>query len=153
MKIAVVYSSITGNTNEVANIIHQFFKNEIDNVQLYQIDQFPISQINHFDAIVIGTYTWGDGEIPQEMKTIYQAFEDQESKKIVTGVFGTGDRFYPHFCGAVNDFRDMLYVHSNLAATLKIELSPQLQDIERCQRLVKSVMKRIHEASRSKVLI
>lgn len=153
MKIAVIYSSITGNTDEVAKIIHQYFKNEIDHVRIYQIDQFPISQIHQYDAIVIGTYTWGDGEIPQEMMTIYQAFENQESKNIVTGVFGTGDRFYPHFCGAVNEFRDMLYVHSNLAATLKIELTPQLQDIERCQMFVESVMRRIHEASRVKVLV
>ena len=54
-------------------------------------------QLTEYDAVIIGTYTWGDGDIPTEMLPLYRAFENQEVSKIVTGIVGTGDRFYPNF--------------------------------------------------------
>ncbi|MDE3839090.1 flavodoxin [Bacillus methanolicus] len=143
MNIAIVYTSITGNTKELVSILHQFFLKYPLNIALYSIDQFPIGQLNQFHAIIVATYTWGNGDIPQEMKELYRAFENQDVKNVITGVVGTGDRFYPKFCGAVDVFRDMLYVHTNLAATLKVELMPQSQDIERCIKFVDCIVKRL----------
>jgi flavodoxin I len=143
-KVAIVYASITGNTKELAEELYKRFLAQPVEVVLYKIEEFPLSQVSHFDAMVIGTYTWGDGDIPREMKGLYQAFESFGKKKIVTAIFGTGDSFYPRYCGAVDLFRDMLYVHTNLAATLKVELTPQVQDVVRCQRLVVSILNRVN---------
>ena len=85
----------------------------------------------------------GDGEIPTEMIPLYQAFENQNVKHILTGVVGTGDRFYPHFCGAVDEFRDMLYVQTNLTVTLKVELSLQQSDMSRCTKFVELILQRM----------
>ncbi len=145
MRIAIVYTSVTGNTQELAEQLYQLFSSESIWVQLYQTEEFPISNLNQFDAILIGTYTWGDGEIPREMWPLYDTFETVTDKELVTAVFGTGDSFYPNYCGAVNLFRDMLYVHTNLAATLKVELLPQEEDNRRCQKFVESIVKRIHQ--------
>lgn len=109
---------------------------------VYDAEEFPAGELAEFDLAVVATYTWGSGDIPKEMKRIYQAFENLEVKHLITGAAGTGDRFYPYFCGAVDEFRDMLYVHTNLAATLKIELTPQDQDHERCCRFVQALLKR-----------
>ncbi|PLR98407.1 flavodoxin domain-containing protein [Bacillus sp. T33-2] len=143
MIIALVYTSVTGNTKELADILHQIFRGEKAEAPVFNVEQFPIPHLTCFDAVIICTYTWGNGNIPHEMAPLYQAFEEQDVKNIVTGVAGTGDHFYPEFCGAVDDFRDMLYVHTNLAATLKIELLPQAADIERCRKFVAAVMKRL----------
>ncbi|MBT2696490.1 flavodoxin domain-containing protein [Bacillus sp. ISL-40] len=136
MKIAIVYSSKTGNTEELAERICQLFLKKNVMVSLFRIEQFRVRDLSQFAAIVIGTYTWGNGEIPQEMMEIYRAFETQDVKKVRTGVIGTGDSGYPKFCGAVDEFKDMLYVHTNLIATLKIEVSLQMKDIDRCSRFV-----------------
>lgn len=136
MKIAIVYSSKTGNTEELAQrIFHLFLKKNVM-VSLFRIEQFRVRDLSQFEAVVIGTYTWGNGEIPQEMMELYRAFEIQDVKKVLTGVIGTGDSGYPKFCGAVDEFKDMLYVHTNLIATLKIEVSLQMKDIDRCSRFV-----------------
>jgi flavodoxin I len=136
MKIAIVYSSKTGNTEELAQrIFHIFLKKNVM-VSLFRIEQFRVRDLSQFEAVVIGTYTWGNGEIPQEMMELYRAFETQDVKKVLTGVIGTGDSGYPKFCGAVDEFKDMLYVHTNLIATLKIEVSLQMKDIDRCSRFV-----------------
>jgi len=116
---------------------------------LYEAGQFPLFKLKQFDAVVIATYTWGNGEIPASMLPIYEAFELLNAKSIITGVAGTGDSFYPNFCGAVGLFRDMLYVKSNLAATLKVELAPQKSDLPRCRLFAKSIFNRLEEQSRS----
>ncbi|SMQ79794.1 flavodoxin I [Bacillus sp. OV166] len=136
MKIAIVYSSKTGNTEELAQLIFHLFLKKNVMVSLFRIEQFRVRDLSQFEAVVIGTYTWGNGEIPQEMMELYRAFETQDVKKVLTGVIGTGDSGYPKFCGAVDEFKDMLYVHTNLSATLKIEVSLQMKDIDRCSRFV-----------------
>ncbi|PGY08078.1 flavodoxin domain-containing protein [Bacillus sp. AFS031507] len=136
MKIAIVYSSKTGNTEELAQLIFHLFLKKNVMVSLFRIEQFRVRDLSQFEAVVIGTYTWGNGEIPQEMMELYRAFETQDVKKVLTGVIGTGDSGYPKFCGAVDEFKDMLYVHTNLIATLKIEVNLQMKDIDRCSRFV-----------------
>ncbi|MCM3668621.1 flavodoxin domain-containing protein [Mesobacillus maritimus] len=142
MKCVIVYTSVTGNTKELAENLYQSFLSKEVDIQIYRIEQFSTTYLNEYDAIVIGTYTWGNGQVPQEMRRLYRAFEMFEKKDKITAVFGTGDSFYPHYCGAVDQFRDMLYVHSNLAATLKVELFPQQQDEKRCQKFVQSIFER-----------
>jgi len=104
--------------------------------ELYRIEEFPLTELSSCDAVLIGTYTWGSGEIPEEMHGLYQAIELLDRKELQTAVFGTGDSFFSEFCGAVDRFRDMLYVKTQLVATLKVELMPQPSDRIRCEKLV-----------------
>lgn len=136
MTMAIVYSSKTGNTEEVVHLISQLVLKEKIDVTVFRVEEFPITNLPNYEAVVIGTYTWGNGEIPQEMIELYHAFETMDGKKILTGVVGTGDSGYPKFCGAVDEFKDMLYVHTNLMVTLKLELSLQRNDMVKCQRFV-----------------
>lgn len=136
MTMAIVYSSKTGNTEEVVHLIWQLFLEEKIDVTLFRVEEFPITDLTNYEAVVIGTYTWGNGEIPYEMMKLYRAFETQDVKTVLTGVIGTGDSGYPKFCGAVDEFKDMLYVHTNLMVTLKLELSIQRNDRVKCQRFV-----------------
>lgn len=141
MNVAIIYTSITGNTEAVAEELFRIFQTKSVEVSMDRIEEFQFSKLSQYDAIVIGTYTWGNGEIPKEMYKLYQAIEILEKKELITAVFGTGDSFYPQYCGAVDQFRDMLYVHTRLAATLKVELTPQNKDVYRCQMFVESMIK------------
>jgi flavodoxin I len=143
MKLAIVYSSKTGNTEEVVHLIQQLFLMNQLEVTLFRVEEFPIDDLPNYHAVVIGTYTWGNGDIPQEMLELYSAFETQDVKRVLTGVIGTGDSGYPIFCGAVDKFKDMLYVQTNLIVTLKIEVSLQMKDIDRCGRFVDIFLDRL----------
>ncbi|MDN7245330.1 flavodoxin domain-containing protein [Planococcus shenhongbingii] len=146
-RIAVVYASVTGNTKAVAEILQEICAAKELEVELWPVNSFPLSGLSRYDAVFVGTYTWGSGEIPKEMRGLFGEFESLERKGIVTAVFGTGDSFFAEFCGAVDRFRDMLYVHTDLAATLKIELAPQNTDIARCEKLIASVINRLSRFS------
>lgn len=142
LSVAIVYASVSGNTKELADLIYRIFLSKSVEIAIYRIEEFSLSDLRNYDVVAIGTYTWGNGDIPKEMRQLYQAFESIGRKDMTTAVFGTGDSFYPMFCGAVDHFRDMLYVQTNLAATLKVELRPQEQDLQRCGRFVEVLLLR-----------
>ncbi|MFP7296303.1 flavodoxin domain-containing protein [Neobacillus niacini] len=142
ISVAIVYASVSGNTKVLAEELYQIFLGKSVNLSIYRVDEFSLSDLSYYQAVVIGTYTWGNGEIPREMRKLYQAIESINRKDLTTAVFGTGDSCYPMFCGAVDQFRDMLYVHTNLAATLKVELLLQVKDIERCKKFVEILLLR-----------
>ncbi|WP_017473724.1 flavodoxin domain-containing protein [Amphibacillus jilinensis] len=142
MKALVVYSSVTGNTSALAEVIYHDMIKHIDHVDFLTIDELDYQQLATYDVLAIGTYTWGNGELPPEMDDLYYEIEQQSVDHLITGIFGTGDSFYPYFCGAVDHFRDMLFVHTELAVTLKVELVPQTEDLSKvstfCNRLVRT---------------
>ncbi|CEG21353.1 Flavodoxin [Planococcus massiliensis] len=141
-KIAVVYASVTGNTKAVAEMIGEVFQAKELELELWPAKDFVLTELSRFDIVLVGTYTWGNGEVPKELYSLFDALENQERKNLVTAVFGTGDSFFAEFCGAVNRFRDMLFVHTTLAATLKIELQPQKIDKIRCEKFIESALKK-----------
>lgn len=142
-EIAIIYSSITGNTAELAGMLVECMKEQGMNVRVFSPEEFCRVKVDAFDAVLVGTYTWGSGEIPHEMRDVYRHFEAAGSKHVVTAVFGTGDSFFAEFCGAVDRFRDMLYVQTDLAAVLKVELMPQEKDLERCEKFAAAVAGRL----------
>lgn len=144
MEIAIVFTSITGNTEQLSTNIFEYVKQRCESVCLFPIESFPLDQLAEFNGIMIGTYTWGEGIIPTEMEEIYSTIKTVGTKKLTTAVFGTGDRFYSNYCGAVDQFRDRLAIHTNLAVTLKVELAPQEKDAVRCERFVELFLQRIN---------
>ncbi|AQQ54552.1 flavodoxin domain-containing protein [Planococcus lenghuensis] len=141
-RIAIVYTSVTGNTEELSRIIGSCFSDEV-NVSLFRIAEFPLSWLCSYDAVMVGTYTWGNGNVPTEMHSLYSALETAARKELITAAFGTGDSFYPDYCGAVDRFRDMLHVRTDLAVTLKVELMPQERDWDRCRKLAELILARL----------
>ncbi len=142
-KAAVIYASVTGNTYMLAQMVYDHLLEAKLVADMFPINQLTTVDLQKYDMILIGTYTWGSGEIPRDMMPLYKEFEKGELTRSVTGVFGTGDKCYPYYCGAVSQFRDMLHVHSDLAVTLKIELMPQQKDKENCKRFVEKVLQRV----------
>ncbi|MBU5595637.1 flavodoxin domain-containing protein [Amphibacillus sp. MSJ-3] len=144
MKAAIIYTSVTGNTAVLAEEIYIEMNHHIDDIDFLTIDQVDFDALPDYDIIAIGTYTWGSGELPVEMDELFWEIEERDLQHVITGVFGTGDRFYPYFCGAVDQFRDMLYVQSQLAVTLKVELLPQGEDLKKvpifCERLLSKLV-------------
>ncbi|MBT2571084.1 flavodoxin family protein [Planococcus sp. ISL-110] len=138
-KLTIVYASVTGNTEQLAEMLQEAALSQGLETNLYRVEEFPLSELPSCEVVLIGTYTWGSGEIPEEMRRLYQAIEGLDNKELRTAAFGTGDSFFAEFCGAVDHFRDMLYVKTQLLATLKVELMPQPSDRRRCEKLVELI--------------
>lgn len=130
-RIAVVYTSVSGHTEQLALQMARALE-LYGRVETHEVCSMPVALLQEVDILAIGTYTWDSGELPKQMEEVYEDIEQLGRKELITIAFGTGDRFYPNFCGAVDLLRDMLYVRTTLAAVLKVELAPQPKDRERC---------------------
>ncbi|RRN72281.1 flavodoxin [Peribacillus simplex] len=129
-KVAIVYHSAGGNTKALAEAIGSL----LPGAGLYQLHEFDLDTLPDYDALIVGTYTWGNGELPAKSAALYKELEQLPIAHLKTGVFGTGETNYNHFCGAVDHFRDMLFAKSQLAVTLKIEQMYQESDLPRLQK-------------------
>lgn len=151
MRIAIVYSSVTGNTKELAEIVQSKFHERSVDAELFTVKEFPLENLSAYDGLVLGTFTWSNGWsngcTPRVMKRMYRYIEDVNRKPLATAVFGTGDRFFPDFCAAVDEFRDMLYVKTSLAVTMKVELRPQSEDIAKCGRFADRLIEKVKDQS------
>lgn len=140
MNIAIVYHSAGGNTKSLAEAIHSY----LPDAKLYRVSEFEIDSVNKIDCLLVGTYTWGDGDLPAKMSKFYNEIEQEDLSHLTTGVFGTGETNYKWYCEGVNIFRNMLYAKSKLVATIKIEQAYQESDLERIEKfcgIIKSNIK------------
>ncbi|TVP84821.1 MAG: flavodoxin [Alkalicoccus sp.] len=142
--IAVVYLSRTGNTEKLARCLTEEIRRTELSVELFRLEEFDQEKIDDLDGLAAGTFTWGSGDIPESFLPLLDKISEKE-RDLVTGVFGTGDSFYPHFCGAVTQLQKTFFRNTDLAASLKVELAPQRQDRERCRKFAEVFKHRVRK--------
>ncbi|QPC47623.1 flavodoxin domain-containing protein [Mangrovibacillus cuniculi] len=143
IRALIIYHSISGNTEMLAGWIQQEFEKIEVLVDYYTLTDLPNVDLSVYDIISLGTYTWGNGDIPREWDTFWPLLHDSHLPGTVFGVFGTGDTFYPNFCGAVTRICAQLESVVLVACALKVELQPQEQDRERCAKFTEVLVNRV----------
>lgn len=149
-KVFIVYASQTGNTEIITDIVEAKLK-ELSHevvVKSFDFDEIHIDTLEDYDAILVGTYTWDDGELPYEAEDFYIDMESMEMNNYIVGVYGSADSFYDTYGGAI----DLFWNHAkSLGAMmaedpLKIDLEPNKEDEARigafCQSLSDAIKKK-----------
>lgn len=101
-KVIVLYTSLTGNTEEMAEAIAQGAKESGFEVVCKEAYDAKPAELLEYDAIVMGAYTWGDGELPDEFLDFYEDMDGLDLSGKQAAAFGSGDTSYPVYCGAVD---------------------------------------------------
>lgn len=119
----IVYASLSGNTQEVAELISaELTKAGIEVVEYRIGGDEPSPDPVDFDAMWIGSYTWGKGATPHEVKDFVA---DLGYKPDPVYVFGTGDTQFGGdelFCAAAVKLAKF---YNSPVEPLKIEQSPR----------------------------
>ncbi|HZG13753.1 MAG TPA: flavodoxin [Candidatus Bathyarchaeia archaeon] len=133
--LIMIYASMTGNTGEIAEAIAEGVREAgLDLVEKEVMDA-SASELKQYDGILLGAYTWGDGELPDEFLDFYEDMDqlDLSGKKVA--VFGSCDSAYEHVGAAV----DLLIAKATergaevVLEGLKIELAPSAAEKEACK--------------------
>jgi len=137
-KMIMVYASMTGNTEEMANAIAEGIQESGNDLEINDIFDNPsASELEKYDGILLGSYTWGEGDLPDEFLDFYEEMDqiDLTGKKAV--VFGSGDTVYEDFAGAVDILIAKLQERGAEVVLngLKVDTSPSPEDLERCKQL------------------
>ena len=103
MSIAVIYGSTTGMTAEAAASIASALGAECLNVA-----EVSAGQLSGFDALVLGSSTWGAGDLQDDWAANIGVLEGANLAGKKVAVFGTGDSlgFADTFCDALARLRD-----------------------------------------------
>lgn len=148
-KIIMVYCSMTGNTEEMANAIAERIREtgkEVDVKDIMEISSASV--LEQYEAIILGSYTWGDGALPDEFLDIYDEMDeiDLTGKKAV--VFGSGDTSYDHFCAAVDILTEKLEERGAevMMEGLKIEMSPTDEELEKCREFGRKFVEQLESS-------
>lgn len=134
MTVAVFYTSLSGNTREAAEIVAGAIGGTpVDIVQDAAEREALLDELRagRLAMALFGTYTWGDGELPEAMRRFLRRLLIEEGHLYLpamppTAVFGTGDSIFPRYCRAA----DAVYYHLEkhgvriVLPVMKIEQSP-----------------------------
>lgn len=109
VKAMIVYASLTGNTEEGAEILEEAFEEAGVDVEVVEASFADPEDFLDYDIVVVGTYTYGpDGNLPEEIVDFYEELEEVDLSGKVFGTFGSGDDFYEKYCKSVDDFDQKL---------------------------------------------
>ncbi|MFX3622932.1 MAG: flavodoxin [Ectobacillus sp.] len=140
-KIIMIFASMSGNTEEMADAIAQGIA-EAGNADFEKIDIMSgpeASVLEEYDGILLGAYTWGDGELPDDFLDFYDEMDEVDLTGKKAAVFGSCDSAYPQYGAAVDILIEKLRERGAeiVLEGLKVELTPGAGDIEVCRNFGK----------------
>ncbi len=88
MKTIVIYGSTMGNTENAANIIGEKF----DGAEVVSVDADALSSIADYDLVILGTSTWGMGELQEDWDMVLDGLGEVDFGGKKVALFGLGDQ-------------------------------------------------------------
>ena len=87
----VVFATITGNNEDIADIIAQALEEKGMDVEVEEISQADPADFEEVDLCVVCPYTYDEGSLPDEGIDFYEELADVDLTGKVYGVAGSGD--------------------------------------------------------------
>ncbi|ETY73422.1 flavodoxin [Lactiplantibacillus fabifermentans] len=101
----VIFATITGNNEDVADIITEKFEDLGIDVTKEEISQADATEFEAVDICVVVPYTYDEGALPEEGLDFYDDLQELDLSGKIFGCAGSGDTFYEEdYCRAVTDF-------------------------------------------------
>ncbi|THF81645.1 flavodoxin [Cohnella fermenti] len=149
--ILIVYASLTGNTEDIAGLIAEGIRTEGSEAKLILADECRAEDLYLYDAFLLGAYTWGDGELPDEFLDFTDELEELALEGRRAAVFGSGDMSYRIYCGAVDVLEEKLRQRGATIVqdSLKIEYGPSREEQEQCREYGRKFVRHARPSSQS----
>lgn len=93
----VVYATITGNNEDIADIVTEHLEDAGVKVTETEISQTDPSVFEDVNICVVCPYTYDEGALPEEGLDFYEDLSDEKLSGKVFGVAGSGDTFYEEY--------------------------------------------------------
>lgn len=99
MSTAIFYGSSTGNTQSAAEAIAKTLSIK----EVFDISKDCIEKIGEYDKIILGTSTWGEGDLQDDWDSEWKVFEQLDFNGKTVALFGLGDQesYSDHYLDAM----------------------------------------------------
>ncbi len=107
-KIGIFYGSSTGNTEIVADKIKALFGKDAETIN---IDSASKEDFEKYDFLVLGTSTWGIGDMQDDWEDFIEILEEVNLDKKKIALFGLGDQvnYADSFVDGMGAIHDAIY--------------------------------------------
>ncbi|AOZ94437.1 flavodoxin [Paenibacillus crassostreae] len=138
-KFAIIYASLSGNTEKMAQHIAKGIRQSGAEVDLKMVEDSSAIQLSEYTGFILGTYTWGDGELPYEFMDFCDEMDEINLNGSKTAIFGSGCHSYETYCGAVDVLENKLSECGAklLQESLRVDNDPTAEDEVLCQQFGK----------------
>lgn len=143
--VKIVYASMTGNTEEIADIVGNKFEELGHTVDIDECTTVDAADFEDADVAIVATYTYGDGGLPDEIVDFYEDLADVDLEGKIFGVVGSGDTFYDYFCKSVDEFENQFALTGAIkgADSIKVDLAAEDEDIEKLESFAETIANKI----------
>lgn len=144
-KVILIYASMTGNTEEMAEAVSAGILAAGGTPTVKMAYDAEAEDLLGYDGIVLGAYTWGDGDLPDEFVEFYEDMDHLDLAGSKAAVFGSGDTGYAEYCVAVDILGDKLKARGAeiVLEGLKMELCPSAEEKLVCRQFGESLVRSI----------
>ncbi|MCD5003690.1 flavodoxin [Enterococcus saccharolyticus] len=143
LQATIIYASLTGNTEEIVEHVTELLEEREVDVTLIDCEDYEGTEFIHADICIIGTYTYGEGELPEEIVPVYESIPELDLTGKIFGVCGSGDTLYEEFyCQSIDDF-EQVFEQSGAqkgSESVKIDLDMDDEDEERLEIFVEELI-------------
>lgn len=106
MKATIVYASMTGNDEDMADMLYEDLEDFGFEVESNDVSFADASEYLDADLCIMITYTYGEGTMTDELKDFYDQLKEIDLTGKKFAVMGSGDKTYnDHYCENVFDFQ------------------------------------------------
>lgn len=123
----VVFATITGNNEDVADIVTEKLEDLGCQVTETEISQTDATDFQNADICVVCPYTYDEGSLPEEGLDFFEDLPDVDLTGKVSGVAGSGDTFYGEYYNTSVDKFTAAFAQAGAtvgAPSVKINLEP-----------------------------
>lgn len=129
----VVFATITGNNEDVADIVTEALEELNVKVEETEITQADAEDFEDVDICVVCPYTYDEGALPEEGLDFYEDLQELDLAGKIFGVAGSGDTFYLDDYNVSVDKFAVAFEKAGAksgAEKVKIDLDPDSDDIK-----------------------
>lgn len=139
--IQIIYASQSGRNQAIAGHLQAQLASKVQTVvtEISQADAFTLSEN---DAVIVVTYTYHDGDLPDEAQDFFEDLKEVDLGRTKFAVLGSSSKTHIHFGRAV-DYLTMQLNSSNgeqVADSVKIDQDPDDADWQRVDQLAQRVL-------------
>lgn len=148
MKAQIVFASMTGNDEDMAEILEENLQDAGFDVENIDVSFADASSYLDADLCVMVTYTYGEGVMTDELKDFYDQLVtlDLSGKKFA--VMGSGDKTYKdQYCENVDDFEKAFIKCGavEVAKPVKIENAVDDEDIDLIDQATEEIVEAFND--------